>query len=219
MIERNELTLLAERGIQFKDPFDVITLFEEKVAQYMGAPYAVAVDSCTHAIELSLRYLKAKGQIQVPKRTYLSVPMTVLKLNCRVEWTESEWQQSYTLQPYPVIDASLHFQKNSYRAGSFTCLSFHQKKTLPIGRGGMILTSDAQAADWLRKSSYDGRNRNVLWKEDAVETIGYHYYMTPEDAARGLLLLEGIDQLKYKTGGFTDYPDISLLKVFKDHGT
>lgn len=219
MITRNEISLLIERGLHFEDPFDVISLFEERVAAYMGSKYAIAVDCCTHAIELSLRYLGAQGAIQVPKRTYVSVPMTVLKVGCQIDWVEKAWNEVYTLDPYPVIDASLGFKSKSYQENTFTCLSFHVKKTLPIGRGGMILTSDSSAAEWLRKASYDGRSRHRLWKEDPIEILGYHYYMTPEDAARGLLLLDELDPTSFKSGGASDYPDISTLRAFKNHGS
>lgn len=218
MLERPELSLLKEKGYSFKDPFEVITQFEERVARYMGAPYAVAVDCCTHALELSLRFLKAAGVVQVPTRTYVSVPMTLLKLGCQIRWSEKSWQKMYALDPYPILDASLCFEEGSYVSGSFMCLSFQQKKTLPIGRGGMILTSDPQAADWLRKSSYDGRSRGVLWKQDPIQILGYHYYMTPEDAARGLLLMSELSPQTVKSGGSQDYPDLSLLEVFKNHG-
>ena len=36
--------------------FDAVTKFEDKIGSYFAAPYAVATDCCTHAIELCLRY-------------------------------------------------------------------------------------------------------------------------------------------------------------------
>ncbi len=219
MLERNELGLLKQKGIEFSDPFDVVTLFEERVAAYIGAPYAVAVDCCSHAIELSLRYLNAKGSIEVPKRTYVSVPMTVLKLQCQIQWVDREWKDHYSLSPYPVVDASMSYTENSYIKGTFFCLSFQQKKRLPIGRGGMILTSDAKAAEWLRRASYDGRTRGRTWKQDPIQTLGYHYYMTPEDAARGILLMDEITNHPLQTGHSADYPDLSKLEVFHQHGS
>ena len=54
--------------------FEKVAIFEEEVAKFFGAPYAVAVDCCTHGIELCLRYTEAE-KIIVPIRTYLSVPM------------------------------------------------------------------------------------------------------------------------------------------------
>ena len=34
--------------------------FEKKIAKFFGSKYAVATDSCTHAIELCLRLKKTK---------------------------------------------------------------------------------------------------------------------------------------------------------------
>ena len=56
--------------------FDVVEQFEQRIAEFYGAPYAVAVDCCTHAVELCLRYKKIQ-KTSVPKHTYLSIPMTL----------------------------------------------------------------------------------------------------------------------------------------------
>ena len=71
--------------------FQVIADFEKEIADFFGAPYAVAVDCCTHGLELCLR-LHNITKITVPKRTYLSVPMLADKLNIDLEWSEDEWQ-------------------------------------------------------------------------------------------------------------------------------
>jgi dTDP-4-amino-4,6-dideoxygalactose transaminase len=60
--------------------FELVTEFEKKIANFFGAPYAIAVDSCTHGIELALRYTNV-DYIRVPKRTYLSIPFLANKLN------------------------------------------------------------------------------------------------------------------------------------------
>ena len=59
--------------------FEVVMEFEKKIAKFYGSPYAVAVDCCTHAIELCLRYQNL-SYINVPKRTYISVPFLANKL-------------------------------------------------------------------------------------------------------------------------------------------
>ena len=64
---------------------EVVAQFEKEIASFYNAPYAVAVDCCTHAIELCLRYTKANN-ITIPSRTYLSVPMTAEKLGLDWEW-------------------------------------------------------------------------------------------------------------------------------------
>ena len=53
--------------------FESVTKFENKLANFFGSPFAVAVDCCTHGLELCLRYTKAKS-FSTPSRTYLSVP-------------------------------------------------------------------------------------------------------------------------------------------------
>ena len=84
------------------DPWDVVDMFEKKLAEYAGSKYAVAVDNCTDAMFLCLKYLKADGEITLPKRTYVSVPCTVIHAGCRVKFEDIEWSGAYQLNPYPV---------------------------------------------------------------------------------------------------------------------
>ncbi len=51
--------------------FKVVEVFEKQIAAFFNAPYAIAVDGCTHAIELCLRYT-GTDKITVPKHTYLT---------------------------------------------------------------------------------------------------------------------------------------------------
>ena len=48
--QRTEPEILLERGYKWDDPREIIDLFERKVAEYWGAPYAVSVDCCSHSI-------------------------------------------------------------------------------------------------------------------------------------------------------------------------
>ena len=52
--------------------FESVKIFENKIAEFFGAPYAIAVDCCTHGIELCLRHQNV-SYINVPTRTYISV--------------------------------------------------------------------------------------------------------------------------------------------------
>jgi dTDP-4-amino-4,6-dideoxygalactose transaminase len=67
--------------------FETVTQFEQRIATFFGAPYAIAVDSCTHGIEICLRYTKAT-KINVPHRTYLSIPFLAEKLNIERIWED-----------------------------------------------------------------------------------------------------------------------------------
>lgn len=215
MLKRPELDLLAARGVKFSDPSEVIEIFEKRMADFCGAPYAVAVDCATHALELSLRYLQVKGEVQVPRRTYPSVPMTLLQLGCRLRWRDLNWQGIYRLEPTPVWDCSLRLSPGMYQPGQWMCLSFQQKKRLGIGRGGMILLDEARAYHWLKRACHDGRTPGVRWHEDQIQMMGWHYYMTPEDAARGLLLFGDLPGDFSDLGGSERYPDLLQFDFFR----
>ena len=193
--------------------FDTITSFEEQIAKFFGAPYAIAVDSCTHGIELALRYTNTI-HISVPKHTYLSVPFLANKLNIELAWRDEDWVDYYYLTA-KVIDAAVLWKPNSYIPNTFMGFSFQFQKHLSLGRGGMILTDDKEAAIQLKKMSYDGRLPGIPWRDQDIDTMGYHYYMTPEIAQLGLDKLEDSIRNKPKKWKVTDWPDLTQMKIFK----
>lgn len=193
--------------------FDVIKKFEHEIAGFFGSSYAVATDCCTHAIELCLRYNGIK-KISVPRRTYISVPFLAKKLDLDLKWRDENWKDYYYLGDNRIIDAAVLWQKNSYIENTFMCVSFQFRKHLSLGRGGIILTDDLTAATELKKMSYDGRLPDVPWRDQDIETMGYHYYMTPETAKIGLDKLDLAIKTKPKIWKVTDWPDVSKMKVF-----
>ena len=192
--------------------FESVKIFENKIAEFFGAPYAVAVDCCTHGLELCLRYNNIK-HIKVPKHTYISVPFLANKLNIEFSWEEKEWSDYYYLTDN-IIDAAVLWKKNSYIPGTFMSVSFQFKKHLALGRGGIILTDNKKAAKTLKKMSFDGRHPDILWREQDIETVGYHYYMTPEIAELGLKKLPNAIKNKPTQWTINDWPDLSKMKVF-----
>jgi len=194
--------------------FEVVSEFEKKVADFFGSPYAIAVDSCTHGIELCLRY-EGFSKITVPTRTYISIPFLSNKLNIEMEWSEDEWQDYYYLGGTNIIDAAVLWEKNSYIPKTYMCLSFQFQKHLSLGRGGMILLDNEKSYTILKKMSYDGRIPGVPWRNQDIDTIGYHYYMTPETAQLGI---DKFDEAVSKTPRqwvWTDWPDLTDMGVFK----
>lgn len=193
--------------------FNVITKFEKEVAKFFGAPYAIAVDSCTHGVELALRYTNV-DYIRVPNRTYLSIPFLANKLSIDLFWKDENWTDYYYLTNQ-VIDAAVLWKPNSYIPGTFMGISFQYQKHLSLGRGGVILTDNKEAATQLKKMSYDGRLPNIPWREQNIDTIGYHYYMTPETAQKGLDKLSEATQTIPRQWVITDWPDLTQMKIFK----
>jgi dTDP-4-amino-4,6-dideoxygalactose transaminase len=197
--------------------FEAVKIFENRVAEFFGSPYAVAVDCCTHGVELCLRYQKI-GTISVPRRTYISIPFLSTKLNSFLEWRDEEWQDYYKVNDHfkPIYDAAVLWKRNSYIPGSFMCLSFQFQKHLSLGRGGMILCDSKEDAIELKKMTYDGRLPDIPWREQDIDTIGYHYYMTPETAQNGLDKLDKAIATTPRQWKFTDWPDLSQMKIFNN---
>jgi len=194
--------------------FKTVSDFEEKIAKFYGAPYAVAVDCCTHGIELCLRYQNIKS-ITVPKRTYLSVPFLAEKLGIELKWIDIDWEDYYWIGGTNIIDAAVLWKENSYIKGTFMCLSFQFQKHLSLGRGGMILTGNNVVRDELKKMSYDGRLPDVPWRDQNIKSIGYHYYMMPEIAEKGLEKLPDAINTKPKKWVVSEWPDLTKMDVFK----
>ena len=216
--QRPELDQLKKNGYKFDDPREVVTIFENKVAKFAGAEYGVAVDCCTHGLFLSLLFyrdvLKMVNEfVEIPSYTYCSVPMQIRHAGYTPKFADYQWSGKYQLKPFDIWDGAVRWTEGMYEGG-FHIVSFQLKKRIPIGRGGMILTDDPVAAEWFRKMTYDGRDLTIGYMEDDFQYLGYHYYMTPEDAARGIILMDQIPKKNLDSGNNTTYSDLSTKKVF-----
>jgi dTDP-4-amino-4,6-dideoxygalactose transaminase len=208
------------------NPYVVVKMFEEEVARYTGSKYAVSVDSCTNALFLCLKYFKDvvmtnyndNFQIKIPSKTYLSVPQSIIHAGFEpvFDTTKNDWKGIYKLDPLPIVDAAKRFTSNMYEEGKFMCLSFHIKKHLKIGKGGMILTDDENAVKWFKKARYEGRSEK-LYHEDDIDMLGWNMYMTPQEASHGLALMQNyplhVSDLEENQG----YRDLTEFTVFKKY--
>ena len=222
--QRTEPSEIKALGRKWSDPRDIIDLFETEICGYVGSPRSVLTDCCTNAIFLSLRYKIENGTIhpgdtiQIPKHTYASVPMAILHAGLRFKFDDRKWSGEYELGETGVFDSAARFTSDMFvDDGRVQCLSFQIKKRLPIGRGGAVLTSDLELADWIKLSSYDGRDlRTPYDSPDHIRQLGWHMYMIPEDAARGLILLERLDRDNPDTMSWVNYPDLTKWKAIND---
>lgn len=201
------------------NPYEIVTMFEESIADYTGAPYALSIDSCTNALFLTCKYLNV-NDVTIPSKTYLSVPQSIMQAGGNVIFDESEndWSGIYQLKPYPIYDSAKRLTSNMYVPGTYMCLSFHIKKTLKIGKGGMVLTDDKDFVDWFRRARYEGRGWKTFYKDDNIKTMGWNMYMTPQEAAHGLCLLQNYplhvpDQME--ENGYLDLRQFDLFSECK----
>lgn len=225
------------------NPHQVTRDFEAALCAYTGAPYAVAVNSCTAALLLAMAwhvqrdpanreyhdgdanggfggFVRERPVVEIPRRTYVSVPQSIIHAGGRVTWRDEEWQGAYQLRPYPVWDSARWFTSGLYSTiaestpSPFVCVSFHWSKTLGIQQGGAILHGDAAADAWLRRARFDGRTEGVAPKDDAFDFVGWHAYMSPEVAAEGLVRLSFLPEHNAPLPR-DDYPDLSRFEAFR----
>ena len=195
--------------------FEKIKQFEEALAEFTGAPYAIMTDCCTHAIELCLRHDQVQEVTMTPF-TYLSIPMLMHKLDIRYSYenhSPKQWIGEYPFGLTRIWDSARRLEKNMFRAGTMQCLSFGHTKPLHIGRGGAILLDDKEAYNSIIRMRYDGRDLNISpWQEQKEFRVGYHYKPTPEEAVQGLALLQGLREFPVKPQ-FVQYPDLRTITI------
>jgi dTDP-4-amino-4,6-dideoxygalactose transaminase len=206
-------------------PYDIVDALEKVIAEYGGSKYAVAVDSCTNALLLCLRYHKTCADafmqrdnyckdVILPNKTYIGVAYAVLNSGYKCKFEDIQWKGNYNIRHTNIIDSARRFKKGMYESGSLYCLSAHWGKHLKIGRGGFILTDELSIYNALKKMRFDGRTAGVPPTQDTFNTPGNHCYMIPEDAARGLMLMSYMPDDNPDLP-WDDYADLNKLEIFK----
>jgi dTDP-4-amino-4,6-dideoxygalactose transaminase len=210
-----------------RNPHAVTEEFERALCEYTGAPYAVAVNSCTMAILLAvdraMRFNDRRGPmdrtVEIPKRTYISVPMSIRHAGAWPIFRDETWESFYELRPLNIWDSARYFSSGMFKSFSalgarYVCVSFHASKTLGLEQGGAILHDDAEADLWFRRARFDGRTPGVAPKDDTFDMIGYHCYLNPSTAAQGILRLHSLPKHNAPLPN-DDYPNLSAMEIFR----
>jgi dTDP-4-amino-4,6-dideoxygalactose transaminase len=211
-----------------KNIYDITAEFESKLAEYTGAKYAVTLDNMSNALFLALYYEKnvAKSittdNITIPNRTYPSVPCEIIHAGLKVNFKTVSGETitgAYNLEGSKVWDSALRFTADMYIPNSHMCISFTGPyKHFKLSKGGAILTDDYSSYLWFKRARYSGR-RECSYHDDNFDMIGWNFYMMPELAARGLLLMNqfyNLDGTKKVTQDLTlPYPDLSKFEIYQ----
>jgi dTDP-4-amino-4,6-dideoxygalactose transaminase len=205
-----------------KNVYDITNEFEKRLAEYTGAKYVVTVDNQSNALFLALMYENVKGiEITIPSRTYPSVPCEIIHAGAKVNFNPVKGKTikgSYQLEPTNVWDSALSFTYNMYKPGTHMCISFTGPyKHFKLSKGGAILTDNHEAYLWFKRARYSGR-RECSYHDDNLDMLGWNFYMMPELAARGLLLMNQFydlnNQPKHNDDLELPYPDLSKFEVY-----
>jgi dTDP-4-amino-4,6-dideoxygalactose transaminase len=205
-----------------KNVYDITNEFEKRLAEYTGAPYVVTVDNQSNALFLALIYEKVCGtEITIPSRTYPSVPCEIIHAGAKVNFKPVEGKTikgAYQLEPTNVWDSALCFTSEMYKPGTHMCISFTGPyKHFKLSKGGAILTDSHEAYLWFKRARYSGR-RECSYHDDNFDMLGWNFYMMPELAARGLLLMNQFYNMdgtpKHNEDLELPYPDLSKFEIY-----
>ena len=213
-------------------PFDIVKELEFQIEKYTGAPYCVAVNSCTNAIGTVLEWtikndtdFTFRHSIEIPKFTYIGIPMQIKRAELSVAFRDEEWQGEYQLKPLEIWDSARRFRKDMwYENGptkcydimgtKYKCLSFHRTKILGHSQGGAIIHNDKEFDKYSRMMRFDGRTEGVPAAQDNPTVLGRHCYIDPGVAAE---LLHNLYYLPDYNADLprSNYPDLSQMEIFK----
>lgn len=211
-----------------KNIYDITNEFEKRLADYTGAPYVITVDNQSNALFLALYYEHyvnkslTTDEITIPSRTYPSVPCEIIHAGLKVNFKPVKGKTlkgAYQLEGSNIWDSALRFTSKMYKPETHMCVSFTGPyKHFKLSKGGAILTDSYEAYLWFRRARYSGR-RECSYHDDHFDMLGWNFYMMPELAARGVLLIGQF----YNTDGTPKhnndlelpYPDLSKFEIYK----
>ncbi len=194
--------------------------FETALAEFTGAKGVIVTDSCTHAVELGLRYSTPKMYATIPAQCHFTVPMTLRNLGIEYMFTESKWKNEFRIEGSIVYNSGEYLAKDMFQTENpnqrkIVCVSFADGAPLDIGGGGAILTNSKEAYDWLKRAANDGRDADIkFWQDQKDFSSGFHYSMRESDAAIGLEKLANNDIAECDFG-YGNYPDLRDILINK----
>jgi dTDP-4-amino-4,6-dideoxygalactose transaminase len=206
--------------------YKVTEEFEEKLADYTGARFAVTLDNMSNGLFLALYYEhnvmnRTEEVITIPSRTYPSVPCEIIHAGLKVEFESVKGKTikgAYQLKGSNIWDSALRFTADMYVPNTHMCVSFTGPyKHFKLSKGGAILTDSPDAYRWFKRARYSGR-RECSYHEDNFDMLGWNFYMMPELAARGILLMNQFynqdGSKKHNEDLELPYPDLSKFEIY-----
>jgi perosamine synthetase len=222
-----------------------VAQFEREFADYVGAPCAVAVSSCTTALHLALLAagVEPGDEVLCPSLSFIATANSIVYAGARPVFVDIDLA-TYNIDPACIeraitprtkailvvhqiglpaalaeiadiakrhnlvvvedaacaIGATYGGQRIGLPHTPIACFSFHPRKILAAGEGGMITTADQDLAARMRRLRQHGMSVSDLARHSAskvmiesYDEIGYNYRMTDLQAAIGLVQLQRLD--------------------------
>lgn len=210
---------------------------EEKWAEFTGAKYAVALNSCTSALDIACRLIKLPNPVTVSAFTFVSSALAPLNAGYKVKFVDIDEQTLCTDEAdiQVMYAGNIHGKGKIYdmahcggykHLGEISCWSFHAVKNLPAGDGGMLTMNDeelyerAKAISWcgIDKSTFQRSGKKYSWDYD-IREAGLKAHMNDLTAAIALEQLKELDvSNRYRTylaGLYCEYLPEFIKRPFK----
>lgn len=219
--------------------------FERKFAEYVGAPHAVAVSSCTAALHLAMWVagIRRGDEVICPSLSFIATANAIVHCGATPVFADID-EATYNIDPQAIeaaitprtkailvvhqiglpaqLEAIIEIAKRhgllviedaacaigaeylGRRVGQphslMACFSFHPRKILTTGEGGMITTADGALAERMRRVRQHAMGLSDLARHssnkvmiESYDEVGFNYRMTDLQAAVGLVQLRRLD--------------------------
>jgi len=162
----------------------IVNRFEETIANYVGAKYAVSFNSATSAIFLEL--LNNKTTITVPSMIPPVVLNAIITSGNEYNFSDdTNWiGNSYILHDYgdyKIVDSAQKLEKNQFKMEcnpqDLMVFSFYPTKPVGSCDGGMIVSDDFDKIVYLREMALNGMSFAQNNWERKIKFPGYKMYM------------------------------------------
>lgn len=178
--------------------------FEKQWAEFVGAKYAVATNSCTSALDIAVRVVDLPKTVTVSPLTFVASALAPLNAGYKIRFVDIDPKTLCT----PEADIQVLYAGNDYGKGKIydmahfgggkhkgivSCWSFQARKNLPTATGGMLTTNNKEIYQrakaisdaGIQKNTYERSKGKYSWDYDIKEP-GLNAYMNDITAAIGL---------------------------------
>ena len=194
--------------------------FEKAFAEYVGAPYCVAVDTLTNGF-VALIDMLSPSMANIPTATFISIANTLKKFNIPIQfrdgWIAGKEYEIFTDKGVIMDSAHALDRKICLKdKNAIWMFSFHSTKLLATGRGGMIAFFSEEQANFFRMLINNSRIYANNTFEYTVHIPGWNFYMSDIEAALGISQLEKLDETNRKRDEVKKLYDKYLVPDKKD---
>lgn len=190
--------------------------FEKEFAEYIGAPYVVAVDNCTNALFLALNRTSHQ-EVYCPAMTFASVAHSIIHNGHRLKFIdEYHAGGKYQLKGTNIWDCAHQIERGMFEEGQIQCFSFYPNKVLSSAEGGAIATDNKHFAEWAKQAREMGRKRKN-WADYDINFIGWKMNMTDIQACIARKQLKKLDGFLKRREEIHKQYDKHFIQVNKWH--